>query len=186
MEIHELNQHNWGVCGFAAALQAAAANSRIALGNTDYHTLFPVIKQFCDENRDLEPELLTFSEVFGVNYRYEKLEDVLEKMEADPEMTRTDMGIAMTGKAMSRLCKSLGLTASEFHGTTDTTNAPKFSYSNTIYGLGRSGSSTGSFRYGLLHWVYCDRDKQPMTWGREYTEAELFSYFDKVTHYLPL
>jgi hypothetical protein len=90
---------------------------------------------------------------------------------------------------MSRLCKNLGLTNSDFHGTTATTNTlnvEKIPYANTIYGLGKKQG--GNFRYGLLHWIYVDSTGQIMTWGKKGDEAKEMikaQGYDKITHYLP-
>ncbi len=107
-------------------------------------------------------------------------------MKVDTAMTGDGIGLAMTGKGMSRLCKNLGFKAYDFHGTTAVSNAFEFKYANTIYGLGKKGGETGNFRCGLLHWVYCDKDKQLMTWGDFISPDALAIYFDKITHYLPL
>jgi len=192
MEVYQLDQGSWGVCGFVAAIQGAVANKKsgMSLKETDNNTLLPVIKNFCEKNKDLEPELLDFSSSFGSSYRYQNTEQVINKMKKDIEMKDDRLGIAMTAKGMSRLCKDLGLTNSDFHGTTATTNALNFEklpYANTIYGLGKR-TSPKNFRYGLLHWIYVDSTGEIMTWGKKGQKAidELKAEeYDKITHYLP-
>ncbi len=187
MNVQNLNQNNWGICGFVAAVQAAIQNNHgngINMTGTSYDALFPLIKNFCSNNIDIQQELLNFSEVFGAIYTYNSLNDVVNTMTPDTHMDAT-VGIAMTANAMSRLCKNLGFRSYDFHGTTSTTNALKFDYRNTIYGLGKS-TRTGNFRYGLLHWVYVDSGGKLMTWG-DYGDITLLQSngYDKVTHYLP-
>ncbi|MUH00113.1 hypothetical protein F7734_50715 [Scytonema sp. UIC 10036] len=191
MDVYQLDQGNWGVCGFVAAIQAAVVNKKSGVSLKESHkdTLYPVIENFCSSNKDIEKELLNFSDVFGKAFHYESINDVLNKMKGDALMTQEGIGIAMTAKGMSRLCKSLGLTNSDFHGTTATTNTlnvEKFPYVNTIYGLGKKGG--GNFRYGLLHWIYVDSTGQIMTWGKKQKEAKeniKANGYDKITHYLP-
>lgn len=194
MKVYELNQGEWGVCGFVAATQAAYLNNKsgVEIKAQHYDTLFPIIKSFCVRNQDIEAELLKFSEVFGDDYRYKNIEKVIVKMETNKAMSGEKLGIAMTGKAMSRLCQELGFKNHDFHGTTSTTkalNLEKLPYKNTIYGLGRTNNRvTKNFRYGLLHWIYVDINGVIMTWGKSGPDAveELTTRgYDFMTHYLP-
>ena len=52
---YEINQNNWGVCGFVAAFQAAYYNHKegVYLADSSYDTLFPLIKQFCSNSSPL-------------------------------------------------------------------------------------------------------------------------------------
>lgn len=186
MDTYKLDQGHWGICGFVAATQAAIQNGidGVEMKASSYETLFPLIEKFCSENSDIKSELLDFSEVFGEVYKYESLGEVVNKMKGDQEMIK-EVGIAMTANAMSRLCKSLGFSQYDFHGTTSTTSALDFKYKNTIYGLGQSASE-GNFRYGLLHWVYVDSEGMIMTWGHKGTKKLVTDQgYDKITHYLP-
>ena len=183
----EINQNEWGVCGFVAAVQAAHYNLGKELANTSYDTLFPLIKEFCENNGDIATELLDFSKTFGQDYDYKKLDEVIKKIQPDTAMEQ-QAGIAMTAKAMSRLCENLGFANYDFHGTTATTNKldlDKLPYKNAIYGLGKR--SGGNFRFGLLHWVYVDAKGDIMTLGKKGVDAidMLRHDYDKITHYLP-
>ena len=171
-----------------AAVQAAYYNHKegINVANTSYETLFPLIKKFCGNNLDIEDELLDFPKTFGQVYSYKKLKQVIDKMEGDTAMNQPT-GIAMTVKAMSRLCTKLNFKDCYFHGTTATTNKldlVKLPYKNTIYGLGK-GSEKGNFRFGLLHWVYVDAKGDIMTWGNDAIDMLKGQGYDKITHYLP-
>lgn len=186
MDVKNLDQGQWGVCGFVAAMQAAVRNGvgGAAMRDTSYDTLFPQIEKFCKANGDLQAELLSFSAVFGDVYKYNSLGDVVTAMQDDKAMVK-EVGIAMTAKAMARLCKNLGFQQYDFHGTTATTNALDFQYKNAIYGLGRKNAK-GNYRYGLLHWIYVDADGVIMTWGDKRSKSELVAQgYDKITHYLP-
>lgn len=191
MKAYELDQGSWGVCGFVAAIQAACTNDlkRFTLESTTYETLLPCIEKFCLNNKDIEKELLEFSTIFGQDYSYQRIEDVVSKMKADQSMQEAGIGVAMTANAMSRLCKSLGFKNHDFHGTTPGTSAlnlHNFPYKNTIYGLGKT-KDKGNFRYGLLHWIYVDEEGRAMTWGEIGSDAvkELSQEYDKITHYIP-
>jgi len=194
MNVDQLDQKNWGVCGFVAAIQAAYHNKKSPeiIKKDDRETLFSLIENFCTQtqNKDLETELLDFNSIFGKNYKYPCLDKVLDRMRNDLNMTEDDIGIAMTGRSMSRLCKFLGFSSCDFHGTTKTTdgfNKQTFPYQNTIYGLGKKTKS-GNYRYGLLHWIYVDSTGEIMTWGKKGQEAlDLLNQnnYDKITHYIP-
>jgi hypothetical protein len=194
MEASKLNQNKWGVCGFVAAIQAASDTGVVnLLKDTDYNTLFPVIDKFCGSNADIEEELLDFSAVFGVQYAYKNLAEVVGKMKTDTTLLGDNMGIAMTANGVSRLCKSLGLKNSDFHGTTATTNslASNLKSKKTIYGLGRATGKPGGYRNGLLHWVYIDSNGNLLTWGQSVSPDKTVDFltsngYDKVTHYIPL
>jgi hypothetical protein len=190
MNTYELDQKNWGVCGFVSAIQAAWSNGKLdkTAEKDSYKILLPKIENFCNKNQGLHEELKKFTEVFGEEFKYPSLEHVVEEMKKDTTMSKS-IGIAMTGKAMSKLCKDLKLTNTDFHGTTSTTNELKFSYRNTIYGLGKR-EAKGNFRYGLLHWVYVDNNGDLMTWGKKINSADAIEFlnkkgYDKITHYLP-
>jgi hypothetical protein len=188
MEAFALNQNKWGVCGFVSVIQAAYCNNinKKLLQGTDYDTLFPVIKNFCSSNKALESELLNFSAVFGVNYTYKSLDEVVSKMQLDKTLEGDNIGIAMTANGVSLLCKSLGFKNYDFHGTTATTNklADNLKSKNTIFGLGKA--TGGNYRNGLLHWVYSDAQGVLMSWGEKVTLDEITQQgYDKVTHYLP-
>ncbi|CAB3759015.1 hypothetical protein [Paraburkholderia solisilvae] len=190
MNVTELDQNNWGVCGFVAAVQAAIRNNKtsVALGATTYGTLYPVIESFCKRHSELAPELLNFSAVFGNEYAYKNVGEVLQKMQDNTAMDR-EVGLAMTAAAVSQLCKDLGFTNANFQGTTATTNKfdpNKLPYRNAIYGIGKT--SGGNYRYGLLHWIYVDADGSPYSWGKAGPDAvnELVrNGYNKLTHYLP-
>ncbi|WP_429500925.1 hypothetical protein ACQUFY_26640 (plasmid) [Robbsia andropogonis] len=190
MNFPELNQNNWGVCGFVAALQAAVKNGKpkAKLANDTYNSLYPLITEFCNGHPNLSSELLNFSAIFGQVYSYKSLNEVLNKMRNDVAMTE-QIGLAMTAAAVSQLCKDLGFANTDFHGTTATTNRldlDKLPYTNAIYGIGKSG--TGNYRYGLLHWIYVDNLGIPYSWGLSGQQAivELKrNQYDKLTHYLP-
>lgn len=190
MNVSELNQNNWGVCGFIAAVQAAVKNKKtgVALAANTYDTLFPLIENFCNRHGNLSAELLNFSAVFGQAYAYSSLNQVLGQMRGNHAMD-AQVGLAMTAASVSQLCKDLGFTNADFHGTTATTNTlnpSQFPYKNAICGIGKAGS--GNFRYGLLHWVYVDENGSPYTWGssgKAAADALTQQGYNKLTHYLP-
>lgn len=193
MQAFEIDQNQWGVCGFVAAIQAKLYNKHGAqVANTSYDNVFPEVQAFCTKNIALEKELLDFSKVFGDEFKYKKLSNVLNIMQPDKRMDN-EVGLAMTGKAVALLCRDLGMANADFHGTTVATshidwNKPNpFPYKNTIYGLGRKDRK-GNFRAGLLHWVYVDPTGVVMTYGNYGQNAVnmLNTLYDKITHYIPL
>jgi hypothetical protein len=192
MKSEELNQNNWGVCGFVAAVQAANLNHKPGgnLAADTYGTLFPLIENFCRNHADRSAELLDFSKVFGAVFAYKSLKEVTDKMRGNHVMDE-QVGIAMTAAAVSLLCKDLGFLNYDFHATTATTNALNLDkplpYKNAIYGLGKRDNQ-GNYRYGLLHWVYVDANGDVLTWGKKGADAVRAlkdNGYDKLTHYLP-
>ncbi|AEK61459.1 hypothetical protein [Collimonas fungivorans] len=192
MKIEDMNQNNWGICGFVAAVQAANLNHKKGgvIAADTYATLFPLIENFCRNHADRSAALLDFSKVFGNVYAYRSLQDVTDKMRGNHAMD-AQVGIAMTAAAVSLLCKDLGFLNYDFHATTASSNTLNLDkplpYKNAIYGLGKKDNQS-NYRYGLLHWVYVDLHGDVFTWGKKGADAIKAlkdNGYDKLTHYLP-
>lgn len=128
MAKENLNQGNWGVCGFVAALQAAASNN-LALGQeyTDifkdsinnlrqvtqtkdhYPLLLKYIVRFVEElsrspldsKDELKTEIMKFTESFGADYKVEKFIDFKQKFEKELKELADGKPNSPTGMALT-------------------------------------------------------------------------------------
>ncbi|MGB0524321.1 MAG: hypothetical protein ACPGJS_15230 [Flammeovirgaceae bacterium] len=210
MKIQELDQFNWGVCGFIAAIQGAVSNGKrpdIANRISDicayqksnnptegekddrksktHKIIFPIIEKFYNDHNTLHKELRDFTKAFGEEHN-RALDDIIADMKKDRLMSQ-GLGLAMTATAMTKLVEDLGFKESTFIGTTSQNNTLEFPYANTIYGLGNSKrlDYPKNYRFGLLHWIYVDESRKIFSWGKIQTLKNLEDQgYNKVTHYL--
>lgn len=209
MDLIELDQKMWGVCGFVAAIQAAVANTKGAqLEQDNYHTIYPIVNNFLMSHGDLESELMKFTKYLfylpekrPINKNSEPnpyIEDyeknstfgqLLKSMKNDKSMEQ-NLGVALSAAALKLLLEDLGFKDPNWFGTTAQTSDLKFSYHNAIYGVGGTEImktySHPNFNFGLCHWIYVSQDGTAMTFGEKYPEEKLRSIgLSKMTHIFP-
>ena len=195
-DVHELNQFNWGVCGFVAAYQAALTKKRKVTypgERVSKEILLDMVLRFNDnklspKEKDDEQwqKILEYSKTFGneeTTFDYESLSEALNlmidniqnhpKTDKNEDVTKAgkklEIGLGLPPEQMIRLLKTEGINArmEEVSEEMEMKDVPK----NTIVGLGTE-ERRGIEPNGLAHWVYKNANGIVMTLGFEINSEE--------------